>query len=181
MTHIESFAATAATWQSFYLLSGTAAATLIGLMFVALTFGASIVDAKSADSSRAFIDPPFYHFAYVLFTGCLFVFPTLTARALGVAVLVMCAIRSAVLGVTFRRMRDAQRAYGDLELSDWMFGVVLPLVAYLAAAASGVGFVKGYSASFTGLAVATLLTLVVGVLVSWELMIWLVIVRARKQ
>jgi hypothetical protein len=180
MTHIESFATTAASWQSFYLLTGEAAATLIGLMFVALTFGASLVTAESAQTSRAFVDPPFYHFAYVLFTACLFVFPTLTATALGIALLVMCAMRCMVLVVTFRRMRFAQQNHGDLELSDWVQGVILPLAGYLIGGVSGIGFLYGYSASFTGLAIATLMTLVVGVVVAWELMMWMVLARATR-
>lgn len=181
MTHIESFATMAAGWQSFYLLTGTAAATLIGLMFVALTFGAALVTVESAETSRAFVDPPFYHFAYVLFTGCIFVFPTLTATALGIALLAMCAIRCGVLLVTWRRMRFAQQKHGDLELSDWMMGVILPLVGYLLGGASGVGFLYGYSASFTGLAIATLMTLVVGVVMAWELMMWMVLARATRE
>jgi hypothetical protein len=180
MTHIESFAAAAASWQSFYMLSGTAAATLIGLMFVAVTFGASLVNAQTTEASRAFIDPPFYHFAHVLFTACLFVFPTLTATTLGVALLVMCAIRCYVLVVTWRRMRHTQRQFGDIELFDWLLGVVLPLLGYLLGGASGVGFLYGYAGSFTALAIAALMTLIIGVIVSWELMIWMVMSRARK-
>jgi hypothetical protein len=181
MTPIESFTASAASWQSFYTLTGTAAATLIGLMFVALTFGASLVDERTNETSRAFIDPPFYHFTYVLLTACLFMFPTLTARALGVALLAIFAIRGWVLTLTWRRMLDAQRNAGDLDLSDWVLGVVLPLLGYLLGGASGVGFLRGHAASFTGLAIATLLSLLVGVIVSWELMIWMAISRAGKK
>jgi hypothetical protein len=180
MTHIESFATAAASWQSFYLLVGTAAATLIGLMFVALTFGAALVTEDTSEVSRAFVDPPFYHFAYVLLTACLFVFPTLTATALGIALLIMCAIRCSVLVVTWRRMRFAQQKHGDLELSDWVMGVILPLCGYLLGGASGVGFLYGYSASFTGLAIATLMTLAVGVVVAWELMMWMALARAQR-
>jgi hypothetical protein len=181
MTQIESFATAAASWQTFYTLVGTAAATLIGLMFVAVTFGASLVDENTTETSRAFIDPPFYHFAYVLFTACVFVFPTLTAKALGTAALAMCAIRCSVLVVTLRRMIDAQRRHADLELSDWLFGVMLPGLGFLLGGASGVGFLHGYSASFTGLAIATLATLAIGVITSWELMLWIVLSHARKR
>jgi hypothetical protein len=45
-----SFLAAAATWQSFYLLVGAAAATLIGLMFVAVTFGSSLVTMQASES-----------------------------------------------------------------------------------------------------------------------------------
>src|SRR5438876_6449364 len=108
MTPILAFSATAATWQNFYLLTGTAAATLIGLMFVAVTFGASAVTAQSATTSaRAFLDPPFTHFVTVLFVACLMLIPSMTPPVLGVAIVTVTALRTVALVGIFRRMREA--------------------------------------------------------------------------
>src|SRR3954471_18115803 len=107
MTPIHAFAAVATTWQNFYLLTGTAAATLIGLMFVAVTFGAGLVRAESATSARAFLDPPFTHFVTVLFIACLMLVPTMSPTLLGAALLVATTLRTVALVGVHRRMREA--------------------------------------------------------------------------
>jgi hypothetical protein len=43
---VNPLASGATSWQNFYLLLGTAATTLLGLMFVAVTFGSSRVDRE---------------------------------------------------------------------------------------------------------------------------------------
>jgi heme O synthase-like polyprenyltransferase len=44
-------------WQNFYLLVGTAAATLVGLLFVALSLESSLVLADRAWAVRTFMTP----------------------------------------------------------------------------------------------------------------------------
>src|ERR1700749_3913945 len=60
-----------AGWQSFYELTGEAAATLIGLMFVVAT----LTTARSADSmlqgSRLFTSPTVFHLTSVLVISAL--------------------------------------------------------------------------------------------------------------
>jgi hypothetical protein len=170
----------AATWQSFYLLAGTAAATLVGLMFVAVTFGSGLIDKQSVASARSFIDPPLYHFVHVLVTSCLVVIPSLNATWLGGALLAMSLGRAAALFRIHRHLTEAQRKHGDIELSDWLAGIVAPLVFYLVLGASGAAFIVGYGAAFVGLAIATLGILVLGIFAAWELMIWMAMTRAGK-
>jgi hypothetical protein len=78
-------------WENFYLLVGTAAATLIGLMFVAITFGASFVEVKEVATARAFLDPTLSHFVQVLLTACFVVVPSIRPAVLG-ALLVALAV-----------------------------------------------------------------------------------------
>jgi hypothetical protein len=56
-----SFETALAAWHDFQLLVGTGAFTLIGLMFVAVTFGAHLINKKNMVTARAFLDP---HFRY---------------------------------------------------------------------------------------------------------------------
>src|SRR5215211_2710718 len=53
-------------WHDFDLLVGTAAATLVGLMFVAASIGASIYTEKNRPGMQAFISPTVVHFTSVL-------------------------------------------------------------------------------------------------------------------
>lgn len=181
MTPILSFAAAAAAWQNFYLLLGTAAATLIGLMFVAITFGASLVTAQTSASARAFIDPTFTHFVQVLMTACLVTIPTMGPNVLGVLVLAINALRIAALFRVFRHMMAAHRVHRDIELSDWLSGIALPFICYILLSVTGVAFVAGYAASFNALAIGTLAILLNGIFGAWELMIWMAVARAREK
>ncbi len=174
-------AGSVAAWQNFYLLVGTAAATLIGLMFVAVGFGANLVSQEATASARAFLDPPFTHFVQVLLTACLLTIPTLGTTLLGVLLLVASALRLLGLVWVFRHMRAAHRKNGDLELSDWLTGAVLPLLCYLLLAATGAAFLECSAIALNGLAIVTLVTLLNGVYGAWELMVWLALVRARTK
>jgi hypothetical protein len=57
LTTFHSFGAAATAWQNFYLLVGTAAATLAGLMFIAVTFGSDLVTPETSAAARSFLDP----------------------------------------------------------------------------------------------------------------------------
>ncbi|HEY1586525.1 MAG TPA: hypothetical protein VGH63_12610 [Polyangia bacterium] len=180
MTPIHAFAAVATTWQNFYLLVGTAAATLIGLMFVAVTFGAGLMRTESAVSARAFIDPPFTHFVTVLLIACLTLVPTMSPILLGTALLVATTLRTVALVRVHRRMREAHQRYNDIELSDWMLGVVLPAACYAGLLATGIAFVAERAAAFSGLAVVIVTILLLGVFGAWELVIWLALTRVQS-
>jgi hypothetical protein len=180
MLPIQSFTVSAASWQNFYLLTGTAAATLIGLMFVAVTFGASLVTPDKTSNTRAFIDPTFYHFTQVLLTACLFVIPTMSARVFGATLVVIAVFRSgAMLGI-YRRMKETHAKFADLELSDWISGVVLPVLCHALLGVSGAAFIAGYALAFEGLAVATIVMLLLGIFGAWELMLWMAFTRASR-
>jgi hypothetical protein len=174
-----SFSAVAATWQNFYLLVGAAAATLVGLMFVAITFGASMIEVKDASSTRSFLDPVLTHFVQVLLTACLVVAPSTGPVLLGVLLVAMGALRLATLVRVHRHMREAQRVANDIELSDWISGIFLPLAAHLALAGCGVAFALG-ARPFGALAALTVVILLVGIYGAWELVLWLALTRSRR-
>src|SRR5262249_17579150 len=63
-------------WHDFDVLIGTAAATLIGLMFVAASIGASVYTEKDRAAMEAFISPTVVHFSAVLFVAILSLVPS---------------------------------------------------------------------------------------------------------
>lgn len=96
-------------WRDFYILVGTASATLVGLMFVALSIGASLFNEKHLSPMRAFFTPTAVHFSAVLFTSILLTVPDHSEWSLGgllglgaLASLVYCA---RVLSAIFKRYR----------------------------------------------------------------------------
>jgi hypothetical protein len=168
-------------WQNFYILTGTAGATLVGLMFVAVTFGSNLVTEESANSARAFLDPIFTHFVQVLLTSCLVLIPTMPPTLLGTLLLLVSAVRMVGLFSIYRRMREAQRVHHDIELSDWLMGVAIPFACHLALGATGAAFLLGSALAFNLLAAVTVLILLVAAFGAWELLVWLAMARNRAQ
>ena len=63
-------------WHDFDLLIGTAAATLVGLMFVAASIGASVFMEKDRAAMKAFISPTVVHFSAVLVVAMVSLIPS---------------------------------------------------------------------------------------------------------
>jgi len=130
-------------WHDFYLLVGTASATLVGLMFVAASIGSSIFDEDHRAGLTAFITPTVVHFAAVLFTCLLINIPTQSWRTLGgligaggLAGAIYCG-RLVVSMVIRHRF--------NVDLIDRLFYALLPLLGYLLAlTAAGVPREEAY-------------------------------------
>ena len=167
------FAQLAQPWHDFYLLNGGAAATLSGLLFIAVTFGANLVKKETISTARAFIDPALLHFIQVLVIAGLMVMPVMTWTAVGSLLLAVAAFRIAGLGWVFVRLRRAHRENQDLEIVDWLLYIALPLVAYAFLVASAAGFLMKRPVAFSGLAVVTLSLMLIGIQAAWELIVWI--------
>jgi hypothetical protein len=181
MTLLDPLPAALQSWQNFYILTGTAAATLLGLMFVAVTFGSSLVTKETSASARAFIDPIYLHFAQVLLTAVILMIPTLGPTFLGSLIIVVAGVRTVGLLPVLHHYREAHRQHGDIELSDWMIALVLPLLCHLLLVACGVGVLTArLSLALTGLAVVNILLLVIAIQGAWELLVWMALAVSER-
>jgi hypothetical protein len=54
-------------WENFFIVAATAAATLIGLLFVAITLGTGLSTPHGLDATSAFLTPTLTRFSGVLF------------------------------------------------------------------------------------------------------------------
>lgn len=163
----------ARSWQNFYLLTGTGAATLTGLMFIAVTFGSSLVTKKSETMARAFTNPTFNHFVQILLIACLLTVPTMTSTVLGFLLVVLGMMRLVPLFGVYKQLKRAHEVSGDLEMSDWLFHVVFPLLSYILLLITGIGFGLGRPEAFNGLAIFTFSLLTLGIQGAWELLVWM--------
>jgi hypothetical protein len=77
--------------HDFYLLAGTAAVTLVGLLFVALSFHLDALVEDSNSHLLAAARMAFMNFVYVLLLSLFFLMPSLTTRMQGVAILLLSA------------------------------------------------------------------------------------------
>ena len=61
-------------WENFFIVGATAGATLISLLFVAITLGAGLSTPQGLNATRAFLTPTLIRFGGVLFE-CMAVLP----------------------------------------------------------------------------------------------------------
>lgn len=127
-------------WHDFYVLAGTAAATLAGLMFVAASLGASIFSEEDRAPMRAFLTPTVVHFAAVLFACLLMMIPTQSWATLGGLLGVLGGAGSAYCGGIVVELIIRHRF--DVDPSDRIFYALMPFVGYLLVAAAAALFAR---------------------------------------
>jgi hypothetical protein len=160
-------------WRDFYVLVGTASATLVGLMFVAVSIGTAIFNEDHSAAMAAFITPTVMHFAATLFACLLVTIPTQSWRTLGallgagaVAGSIYCG-RLAVQVIISHRFK--------VDRIDRLFYVLLPLVGYLLGLIAAVLLVMHAAASANLIAAAVLTLLFAAIRNAWDMMVWIVI------
>jgi hypothetical protein len=75
----------------------------------------------------------------------------------------------------FTTLRKVHRARGDLETVDWLIHIAVPMVCHSILLATGAGFFAGRAEAFVGLAIFSLLLLTLGILSTWELLVWMAV------
>lgn len=167
-----SFETALAAWHDFFVLVGAGAFTLIGLMFVAVTFGAKVITPKNIGMARAFLDPTVIHFVQLMLITCLILVPHVGPSLLGGALVVLGALSMISLKSVYKILRAANEKYNDFEVEDWISGVVIPFAAYLGFIGCGIAFYQGQPV-FGELAAVAILLLLNSVYSAWELILWL--------
>ena len=103
-------------WHEFYALLGTAAGTLVGLLFVAATVAAGVFPSDRQAPLRIFLSATVVHFSSVLIVSLILLAPIENWTLLGVVVLVCGLIGIAYYGLVCRdATRDGLMAAIDLE------------------------------------------------------------------
>ncbi|MDQ2740686.1 MAG: hypothetical protein M3Z66_00030 [Chloroflexota bacterium] len=82
-----SFSSAIASWQSFYMLSGTASATLIGLLFVAVSLHINLLGESGVSTILSLARRTFTRFILVVVVALLFLVPHQDPKGLGLPLL----------------------------------------------------------------------------------------------
>lgn len=164
-----------AGWENFYAIIGAASAVLIGLQFVVI----SLISLKrikriEANAASAFSTPSVFHFSAVLLLAAIAVAPW-SGIAIPAILWGLIGIGGFVYVIIVARRIKAQKAYQTL-LYDWMFHVVLPLLAYAVLAISAYATLT-YPQALFFIAAAVLAIILIGIHNTWDAITYLVFVR----
>jgi hypothetical protein len=160
-------------WHDFFLLVGTASATLVGLMFVAASIGSSIFNEEHRAPLKAFITPTVVHFAAALVTCLLGVMPTYDWRILG-GLLGAEGIAGPIYGGGILVQIVVRHRY-NVDLIDRLFYALVPILGYLLLAIAAVLLLMQAPASVDVIAAGLLTLLLAGIRNAWDMTLWIAI------
>jgi hypothetical protein len=155
-----------AAWESFYVIVGSSAAALTGLQFVVIALMAETRRHSSTREIDAFATPTIVHFCAVLLVSAILSAPWPAASTAGVA-LGICGCLG-VGYVTVVSVRARRQTGYDPVAEDWVWHVVLPLLAYAALVAAAVEFGRYFVAALFVVAAMALLLLFIGIHNAWD-------------
>ena len=165
-------------WREFYLLVGTAGATLLALLFVAVSLGAGYLNQKRQAGTRTFMSPVVIHFASVFFLSALAMIPGHAALFYAVPVGAIALIGAAVsCYITVQVIRTDMTSY----LQDYFAYGLLPLIAYLALLAAAAAICFEHPLATDLLAGSLLLLAIINIRNAWDLTLAMVLHQSRRK
>jgi hypothetical protein len=159
-------------WENFYLMVGSSAAALIGLMFVVVTLTAGRDRAEVERGKRLYTSPIVWNLAVVLVLSGAAIAPNMSAKPFaavsgGIALLgFVLGMRSAV-GI--RRRPGAPDSAGF----DMFWYGVAPAVVYVGLGACAVAILRGETWGTSAAAADLMLLLLVCIHCEWDLVTFL--------
>lgn len=167
-----------ARWDSFYVIVGPAAGALIGLQFVVMTLVAERPPLRAAEAGAAFATPTIVHFSMVLLVSALLRAPWDSLEFAALAFGLVGSGGAAYALITAWRM-GRQTAYTP-DPEDWLFHVMLPLLAYVVLAFSALAALSYAHDALFATAAATLLLLFASIHNAWDAVAYHVLVNLKR-
>jgi hypothetical protein len=164
-----------ARWESFYVIVGSSAAVLTGLQFVVIGLVTEVRKRATSGQLDAFATPTIIHFCAALLVSAALSapWPTLSGAALFLGA-------SGVLGVGYiflvTRRAVRQTGYRPV-LEDWIWHVVLPLVAYGTQLAAAVALDRHSTTALFMVGGSALLLLFIGIHNAWDTVTFIALER----
>lgn len=164
-----------AGWDTFYVIIGSSAAALTGLMFVVITLTAEmrLATDEQANGLDAFASPTVVHFCLVLLLAAVLTSPRHTATSVGVSVGFVALAGLGYMVAVLLRMRRV-KAYQPVG-EDWLWHAVLPVVAYLCLEACAIFLWEGDDMSLYFVGASALLLLYIGIHNAWDTATWMAV------
>jgi hypothetical protein len=168
-------------WQNFYMLMGTAAATLTGLMFVATTLFAGLDTHESIANAgiSAYNTPTVVHFCVVLLLAGILSAPWQTFLTISFL------LGAFGLGMVFYQLVIMRRMWRmphyQSTLEDWLWYIALPLLAHILLVVAAIMLLKNPALALYIVSLAMIMLLIVGIRNSWDNVTFLAVRRSQPE
>jgi hypothetical protein len=164
-------------WHDFYVLVGTAGATLLALLFVAISLGVGFLTEKRSAPTRAFYSPVVVHFTSVFFLSAIALVPAHRIVFFAAMIGACAAVGFAVsLFVAIQLLRHDWTNYKQ----DHLAYALLPMAAYLALLVAAAMIWLENKLALDVLAGALLTLLIVNIRSAWDVTLSMVHHQAKS-
>ena len=164
-----------ADWGNFYTLVGTVAGTLIGLIFVVITFSSDRKIEGDEHRTRFFVTPLLVYFT------------TLLLLSLALAAPLEDQVRAVLLGVLgcagfayVTNLAMTSRRRNDIEEYEVLWDILLPIAAYILIAVAGTAWALSASFADEVAAIAAAALLIAAIRKSWIITLTIAGRRRRR-
>jgi len=169
-------------WQNFYVIIGSAAATLTGLLFVVITLiiGRRVRVSSPGEGIAVFSTPNVVHLGAALLVAALLSAPWQALWNAGLLLGLAGLGGMSYVIIVLRRARRRQIGYQPV-LEDWLWHTVLPFLSYTALVVAALLLSVYPASALFIIAAATLLLLFIGIHNAWDNVTYLALELAAPQ
>ena len=154
------------TWQNFYVIIGSSAGALTGLMFVVITLVAGDRARRSSGTFAAFGSPTVVHFCAALLVAVILSAPWQVLWNVGLLLGLAGLGGGTYVVIVLRRARQ-QTDYQPV-LEDWLWHTVFPLVSYTALLVAAIVLPGNPTPALFVIGAVTVLLLFIGIHNAWD-------------
>lgn len=160
-------------WLTFYVMIGSSAAALTGLMFVVITLITRAEVAARRDGLATFSTPTVFHFSFALLVSAILCvpWPSLGPPA---ALVALAGLYGVVYVLRIALLTRRLTLYVP-DAEDWAWFAVLPLVAFSATLGGAVALPWAPAQALYAIAAGTLLLIFIGIRNAWDVVTFLAI------
>jgi hypothetical protein len=168
-----------AGWETFYVIVGSSAAALTGLMFVVVTLIKESDIPRSSGTLAAFGTPTVVHFCAALVVAAVLTAPWRTPTNVAAAVAIVGAAGLIYTLMVVQRARK-QTDY-QVVLEDWLFHTVLPIAAYAAILIAAAVLGTEPDRSLFAIGAAVLALVLIGIHNAWDTVTYVAVARPEQK
>ena len=159
-------------WDSFFIMAGPAAATLIGLLFVTVSVASGFSQSSMVQGTRGFLTPTFVQFGTVLFQSLAVLVPWPAAWPIAI-ILGLGGFAGLTYQIRVIVMRH-RLAVALLDWWDWLPYAGVPALGYASLIVGASGLLAGKSFAPYAIAGAITLLLFAGIYGAWDVTLWII-------
>ena len=168
-----------AGWETFYVIVGSSAAALTGLMFVVVTLIKESDIPRSSGTLAAFGTPTVVHFCAALVVAAVLTAPWGTPTNVAAAVGIVGAAGLIYTLMVVQRARKQTDYQAVLE--DWLFHTVFPIAAYAAILIAAAVLGKDPDPSLFAIGAAVLALVLIGIHNAWDTVTYVAVARPEQK
>ena len=166
------------SWASFFMIVGSSAGALTGLMFIVVTLVAERTDGEPNEDANAgvntFSTPTVVHFSTALLLSAMMSAPWHSFARPGVFIVIAAVTALVYMGrITLAMQQRSKISEYQFVIEDWIWYALLPVVAYGAMAAGGFALAMAPQESMFVLGGSALLLVFIGIHNSWDVVTFL--------